>query len=64
MGVFLSIQKEKQTAINFVDDNHDWLSSFHQEIWRYAEPAFREYKSAKAYVDLLERGLQSRGGQR
>ena len=55
MGVFLSIQKEKQTAINFVDDNHDWLSSFHQEIWRYAEPAFREYKSAKAYVNLLEK---------
>lgn len=47
------IQKEKQTALDFVDVNKDWLSEFHQEIWHYAEPAFREYMSAKAYVELL-----------
>src|SRR4029078_8182541 len=29
------------------------LSDFDLEIWRYAEPAWREYKSAKAYIDLL-----------
>jgi len=45
--------KEKQTALDFVDENRDWLSDFHQEIWRYAEPAFREYRSAAAYVKLL-----------
>jgi hypothetical protein len=26
---------------------------FHLRIWNYAEPAWREYKSAKAYRDLL-----------
>ena len=29
------------------------LSDFDLEIWRYAEPAWREYRSARAYVDLL-----------
>ena len=30
------------------------LSDFDIEIWNYAEPAWREYKSAQAYVDLLK----------
>lgn len=47
------MSKEIKTAIDFVDENRKWLSEFHQEIWRYAEPAFREYKSAEAYVKLL-----------
>jgi len=29
------------------------LSDFHLKIWNYAEPALREYKSARAYVELL-----------
>ena len=48
-----SIQKEKQTALGFVDESRGWLSDFHREIWGYAEPAFREYRSAAAYVKLL-----------
>ena len=52
--MFLSkIQKEKQTTIDYVNENKDWLSDFHMEIWDYAEPAFREYKSSAAYVKLL-----------
>ncbi len=47
------IQREKQTALEYVDENRQWLSDFHMEIWRYAEPAFREYRSAAAYVKLL-----------
>ena len=47
------IQKEKQTALDYLDQNKEWLSDFHMEIWNYAEPAFREYKSAAAYVKLL-----------
>ncbi|MCK4703023.1 amidohydrolase [Candidatus Bathyarchaeota archaeon] len=47
------IQKEKQTALGFVDENRQWLSDFHMEIWNLAEPAFREYRSAAAYVKLL-----------
>lgn len=48
------IQKEKQTVLKYIDDNNQWLSDFHMEIWNYAEPAFREYKSSKAYVRLFE----------
>ncbi|TRO50663.1 amidohydrolase, partial [Candidatus Bathyarchaeota archaeon] len=47
------IQKEKQTALDYLEENREWLSRFHMEIWNYAEPAFREYKSAAAYVKLL-----------
>jgi len=47
------IQKEKQTALGYVDENRKWLSDFHVEIWNLAEPAFREYRSAAAYVKLL-----------
>ncbi len=44
---------EKQWALNWIDERRSWLSAFHQEIWNYAEPAWREYRSAKAYCDLL-----------
>lgn len=44
---------EMETAVRWVEDNRAFLSEFHQQIWNYAEPAFREYKSARAYVDLL-----------
>jgi aminobenzoyl-glutamate utilization protein B len=48
------IQKEKQTVLEYIKENKQWLSEFHMEIWNYAEPAFREYKSAKAYVKILK----------
>ena len=51
----VSMEKEKKVALDFVDVNVEWLSSFHKEIWEYAEPAFREYKSAKAYIKLLNK---------
>jgi aminobenzoyl-glutamate utilization protein B len=44
---------EKKTVFDWIAANEKRLSDFHQEIWHYAEPAFREYKSAKAYVELL-----------
>jgi aminobenzoyl-glutamate utilization protein B len=44
---------EKQTALAWVEANRPRLSRFCEEIWRYAEPAWREYKSARAYRDLL-----------
>jgi len=47
------IQKEKQTVLEFMEDNNEWMNDFHQKIWHLAEPAFREYRSAKAYVELL-----------
>jgi aminobenzoyl-glutamate utilization protein B len=46
--------KEKQTVIDWVKENEGRLSDFHQKIWHYAEPAFREYESAKSYCELLK----------
>lgn len=45
--------REKQFAIDEVENNRDRISAFHRAIWDYAEPAWREYRSAKAYIDLL-----------
>jgi aminobenzoyl-glutamate utilization protein B len=44
---------EKQHAIDWIDSNQQRLSDFDIQIWNYHEPAWREYKSARAYVDLL-----------
>ena len=44
---------EKQTALEWVEENRERLSDFQRQIWNYAEPAWREYRSAKAYCDLL-----------
>jgi len=46
---------EKAHALEWISRNEDRLASFEQRIWEYAEPAWREYRSAKAYIDLLER---------
>lgn len=43
----------KQTALSWIEDNQNRLSDFHQEIWNYAEPAWREYRSAQAFCDIL-----------
>ena len=48
-----SVTDLKRSAIEWVDENHQRLSDFHLEIWNYAESAWREYRSAKAYVELL-----------
>lgn len=47
------VSMEKQTALAWVDANQTRLSRFCQKIWHYAEPAFREYRSVRAYCDLL-----------
>ncbi len=48
------ISRVKQKALDWVQDNEERLSDFHQLIWNHAEPAFREYKSVRAYVELLK----------
>ena len=48
-----SLSEAKRFAHDWIDQNRERLSDFDLEIWRYAEPAWREYRSAKAYVDLL-----------
>ncbi|SEK42321.1 aminobenzoyl-glutamate utilization protein B [Colwellia chukchiensis] len=43
----------KETVRNWIDENTNKISEWHQKIWHFAEPAFREYKSARWYVELL-----------
>jgi aminobenzoyl-glutamate utilization protein B len=43
----------RATAEAWMHANQARLSAFCEEIWGYAEPAWREYRSARAYVDLL-----------
>jgi aminobenzoyl-glutamate utilization protein B len=42
----------KKTAFKWIDNNAERISDFHQLIWNYAESSFREYKSAKAFVNF------------
>ena len=43
----------KRWALGRIDEHANRFSDFHVRIWNYAEPAWREYKSAKTYCDLL-----------
>jgi metal-dependent amidase/aminoacylase/carboxypeptidase family protein len=44
------LTKEKKTAFEYIEENSEKISDLHQLIWRYAEPALREYKSYEALV--------------
>lgn len=45
---------EKQYAYDWIEQQRQRLSDFDLEIWNYHEPAWREYRSARAYVELLK----------
>jgi aminobenzoyl-glutamate utilization protein B len=45
----------KRSVLAWVDRHLNELSDWHQVLWHYAEPAFREYKSSAWYVDCLRR---------
>ena len=47
------LTNEKRYAFEWIDEHTRRFSEFHSRVWSYAEPAWREYKSAKAYCDLL-----------
>jgi aminobenzoyl-glutamate utilization protein B len=44
----------KRLVFGWVDSHATQLSSWHQIIWHYAEPALREYRSAAWYVKTLQ----------
>jgi aminobenzoyl-glutamate utilization protein B len=44
----------KHDVLAWVDGNMPELSAWHQVLWHYAEPAFREYKSSAWYVNRLK----------
>jgi aminobenzoyl-glutamate utilization protein B len=43
----------KRTALAWIDENQRRLSDDHLTIWHFAEPSWREYKSAAWYVARL-----------
>ncbi len=47
------MELQKRYALNWIEKHRQQLSQWHQTIWHYAEPAFREYKSCAWYVELL-----------
>lgn len=49
----MSMDAQKQFALRWIDDNAKRFSDLDIEIWNYAESAWREYKSADAYVEFL-----------
>ena len=47
------LTEQKRFALDWIGERARRFSDWHLRIWEYAEPAWREYKSAKAYCDLL-----------
>lgn len=45
--------ERKSFAVDWIDRHAERFSAFAAEIWNYAEPAWREYRSAAAYATLL-----------
>jgi aminobenzoyl-glutamate utilization protein B len=43
----------KQTAFEWVSAHEAWLSKTTKDIWDFHEPAWREYRSAAYYIELL-----------
>jgi aminobenzoyl-glutamate utilization protein B len=50
----MSHSPRQDQAVGEVDRLLPQLSDFHRQIWSYAEPVWREYRSAAAYVELLK----------
>ena len=44
---------QRGTALAWIAANEARLSAFNARIWAHAEPAWREYRSARDYVELL-----------
>ncbi len=49
------MSKEKQTALEWVEQNEKLLTDVHQEIWELAEVGLQEFRTAKVLTDILEK---------
>src|SRR5947209_19916950 len=49
----ITITAEKESALGWIESNTGRLSDFPRVIYAHAEPAWREYRSAAAYAQLL-----------
>ena len=57
------ILSAKALALAWVDSQRQTLSEWHRTIWNYAEPAWREYRSAAWFVErLTEEGFAVEAG--
>jgi len=45
----------KNVALNWVEENTDFLVNVHQRIWEYAEVGLQEHKTAKLLTEILEK---------
>ena len=43
----------RATALQWIAENQERFSAFNARIWSHAEPAWREYRSVRDYVELL-----------
>jgi len=48
----MAMTAEKQTVFAWIDQHRAELSRQHLAVWNFAEPAWREYRSAAFYVDV------------
>jgi len=48
-----NLSAKQAEAVAWIEEHRRRFSDFNLQIWNFAEPAWREYKSARAYVDLL-----------
>ena len=53
MAIKSGMTPAKKTVFDWVDSNLQRLSDDHMTIWSYHEPAWREYRSARWYVERL-----------
>lgn len=49
----MALDPTQTSAVAWIEANRVRLSEFNRAIWNFAEPAWREYKSARAYCELL-----------
>ena len=49
------MSKEKQVALDWVEENKGLLTDVHQQIWEFAEVGLQEMKTAKLMTDILEK---------
>ena len=45
----MALDPTQQSAVAWIEANRARLSDFNKTIWHFAEPAWREYKSSRAY---------------
>ena len=49
----ITLDEHKRFALDWIERNRARFSDFNLQIWNLAEPAWREYRSARLYSDLL-----------